>query len=191
MSFAYDPVGRCVKRTVNGTASYLYYNGWNLIEEDNSAGAAQLLYVHGPATDELAAMWSASSNSWSWYHYDARGSVTHLTNASGQVVEQYSYSAFGMPSYFNSTGQLLNSSTVGNRFLFQGRDWIRELLIYDFRNRMYEPLIGRFYQPDPLSLGAGDQNIYRYCNNDPINGSDPMGLDPEITFSAPMDPKWY
>src|SRR6202040_436552 len=47
-----------------------------------------------------------------------------------------------------------------------------------------QPGIGRFLQPDPLSLDAGDQNIYRYCNNDPINGSDPMGLDDgEFNFS--------
>jgi RHS repeat-associated protein len=121
-------------------------------------------------------------NSWSWYHYDARGSVTHLTNASGQVVEQYSYSAFGIPSYYSSTGQLLNSSTVGNRFLFQGRDWIKELSLYDFRNRINHPGIGRFLQPDPLNLAAGDQNIYRFCNNDPINGSDPLGFGDDSSF---------
>jgi len=183
VSFAYDALGRCVKRIVNGAASYFYYDGWSLIEEDNSAGAAQLLYVYGPATDELAAIYSASSSSWSWYHYDARGSVTHLTNASGQLVEQYTYSAFGIPSYFSSTAQPLNSSTVGNRFLFQGRDWIKELSLYDYRNRMYHPGIGRFLQPDPLSLDAGDQNIYRYCNNDPINYSDPLGLGYEFTFT--------
>jgi len=180
-----------VKRVVNGTASYLYYDGWSLIEEDNSAGTAQLLYVYGPATDELAAMWNASSSSWSWYHYDARGSVTHLTNAAGQLVEQYTYSAFGIPSYFSSTGQPLNSSTVGNRFLFQGRDWIKELSLYDYRNRMYHPGTGRFLQPDPLSLDAGDPNIYRYCNNDPINGSDPLGLEPNdfinINSQSPSD----
>ncbi|MDQ2867660.1 MAG: RHS repeat-associated core domain-containing protein [Verrucomicrobiota bacterium] len=177
VSLNYDALGRCVQRTINGVTTNYYYDGWNLIEEDNSGGVTQKRYVHGPATDELAALWSGSSNSWAWYHYDARGSVTHLTDSAGNIVEQYSYSAFGTPSYYDGAGSPLTGSAIGNRFLFQGREWIGELALYDFRNRMYHPGIGRFLQPDPLRLDAGDQNIYRFCNNDPINSSDPLGMD--------------
>ena len=50
--FAYDPLGRCVKRWVspdqgsapNG-ATYLYYDGWNLIQEGPSAGYADRQYI--------------------------------------------------------------------------------------------------------------------------------------------------
>ena len=40
---------------------------------------------------------------------------------------------------------------------------------------MYSPLIGRFLQTDPLEFGAGDNNLYRYCGNNPANLSDPTG----------------
>jgi RHS repeat-associated protein len=47
-------------------------------------------------------------------------------------------------------------------------------------NRMYQPELGRFLQPDPKQFGAGDYNLYRYCHNDPVNKSDPTGLTSEI-----------
>ena len=55
----------------------------------------------------------------------------------------------------------------GNRFLFTGREWIKELRLYDYRARMYQPELGRFLQPDPQEFAAGDYNLYRYCHNDP------------------------
>jgi uncharacterized protein RhaS with RHS repeats len=41
---------------------------------------------------------------------------------------------------------------------------------------MYQPELGRFLQPDPKQFAAGDYNLYRYCHNDPVNKTDPMGL---------------
>ena len=67
-------------------------------------------------------------------------------------------------------------SAWGNRFLFTGREWLGELGLYDFRNRLYHPELGRFMQPDPIQFAAGDYNLYRYCHNDPVNRVDPSGL---------------
>ena len=39
------------------------------------------------------------------------------------------------------------------------------------------PELGRFLQPDPKEFAAGDYNLYRYCHNDPVNRSDPDGLE--------------
>lgn len=42
---------------------------------------------------------------------------------------------------------------------------------------MYAPGQGRFLQVDPLSFDAGDPNLYRNEGNNPVNYTDPMGLD--------------
>ena len=101
---------------------------------------------------------------------------------------------------YDSQGLWKGYSQFGNRFLFTGREWselgsrdidgraerprerartsqwLTDLRLYDFRNRMYQPELGRFLQPDPKEFAAGDYNLYRYCHNDPVNRSDPFGL---------------
>jgi RHS repeat-associated protein len=65
---------------------------------------------------------------------------------------------------------------LGNRFLFTGREYLAELGLYDYRNRMYSQVLGRFLQTDPIGLGAGDVNLYRYVQNGVPQGVDPLGL---------------
>jgi RHS repeat-associated protein len=107
--------------------------------------------------------------------YDARGHCILLTNSSGGLQEQYDYDAFGKPYFYNASGTVQASSAWGNRFLFTGREWMKELSLYDFRNRIYQSELGRFLQPDPKEFDAGDYNLYRYCHNDPVNKLDPDG----------------
>jgi hypothetical protein len=42
---------------------------------------------------------------------------------------------------------------------------------------MYHPSLGRFLQTDPTGFDAGDMNLFRYCGDDPVDRSDPTGLD--------------
>jgi hypothetical protein len=41
----------------------------------------------------------------------------------------------------------------------------------------YNPQLGRWLSRDPLGE-AGGFNLYAYCGNDPVNGHDPLGLNP-------------
>ena len=77
-------------------------------------------------------------------------------------------------------------SLYGNRFMFQGREYLSELGIYDYRNRFYYPALGRFLQSDPLGFGGGDANLFRYCGGDPVNWRDPNGLQ-DIPLTPSQD----
>jgi RHS repeat-associated protein len=110
-------------------------------------------------------------------HHNANGNVANLTNPSGVVVEKYKYDAFGKPTITDGSGNPLTASAYGNRFLFTGREYLAEVNLYDYRNRVYSADLGRFLQTDPLRFSAGDVNIYRYCENNPINGIDPFGTE--------------
>jgi RHS repeat-associated protein len=179
--YRHDPLGRCVKRWLGdsnqnptGPTTYFYYDGWNLVQEGPNASTADRLYVHGGRVDEIVA--SQVSGQWYNHHYDARGHCILLTTASGVLEQQYDYDAFGYPYAYTATGVKVGLSAVKTRFLFTGREWLNDLRVYDYRNRMYQPELGRFLQPDPKQFEAGDYNLYRYCHNDPVNKSDPTGL---------------
>ena len=91
--------------------------------------------------------------------------------------EKYTYDAFGRPTVTDGDGGNPRvSSYYAHRFLFQGREYLAELGIYDYRNRFYHPLLGRFLQTHPTGFDAGDMNLFRYCGDDPVDGSDPTGL---------------
>src|SRR5207302_3122135 len=113
------------------------------------------------------------------YKQDHHGNVVGLLDGGGNVIERYRYDAFRKPTILSTNNARLSTSAIGNRFMFQGREWIKELGIYDYRHRMYHPGLGRFLQSDPTGFDAGDMNLFRYCDDDPLDLSDPMGLEGE------------
>lgn len=160
----------------NNAPTYRAYDGWNLIGELGTTAWINLFF-NGAGTDEILGRWNCVTNYWAWFHYDVRGCVSHITGADGALLEQYAYDAFGTPYIYDGSGNSRSASAYGNRFLFSGREWLAEVGLYDFRRRVLHPAIGRFLQVDPMRFGANDENLYRYCNNDPINFRDPFGLD--------------
>lgn len=60
--------------------------------------------------------------------------------------------------------------------MFTGREWLEKVGLYDYRNRMYSPVLGRFLQTDPIKFRAGDINLYRYVGNRYMYFTDPLGL---------------
>ena len=75
-----------------------------------------------------------------------------LLDGGGNVIERYRCDAFGKPTILSTNNTQLSTSTYGNRFMFQGREWMPELDIYDYRHRYYHSGLGRFLQADPLGL---------------------------------------
>ena len=178
-SFTYDGKGRLCARTIDGATTYLYYAGSQVVEQNNGgAGKVATYYYFGPG-GKLACRTDAGNNPL-FYHYDARGEVTHLTNGGGAVQEQYLYAAFGLPYVFDATGTQYRGQTSAvqaqDRFLWMGGgyEWYPEFGLYRCGARFYCPMFGRFMQPDPIGQQGG-LNIYAYCKNDPINASDPTG----------------
>lgn len=175
VDFGYDPRNRCVKRIINGTTTYYYFDDWNMIEERNATGILTASYIHGAMIDEVISMNNVLGSF--FYHHDALGSIIALTNKNGNAVEKYTYDVFGAPAIKDKNGNIIIASAFGNRFMFTGREYIQELSLCDYRNRMYSPGLGRFLQIDPLRFKAGDYNYYRYVINNSINKKDSFGTD--------------
>jgi len=133
-----------------------------VIEERGSGNVLQSTYTYGPGIDEVLTM-NRNSQTF-FYFYDGLGSVTDLTNAAGELVESYQYDVYGQPT---------TPSTVGNPYLFTGRQLDPETNLYYYRSRYYHPGIGRFLNREQEPT---DFNLYRYVLNSPTNWIDPWGL---------------
>jgi RHS repeat-associated protein len=72
---------------------------------------------------------------------------------------------------------MFSADPYANRFLYTGREFLKEADLYDYRNRVYSAELGRFLQTDPIRFDAGDGNLYRYVSNNPISSIDPLRLD--------------
>jgi RHS repeat-associated protein len=175
MHATYDGLGRCVRRTTSSGTSLFTYDGWKPILEWDAAGNWVATNVYGAGPDEILAR-QDSNGRMLIYKQDQHGNVVAVMSDNGDVTEKYTFDAFGKPSIFDKWGNGRAVTAIGNRFMFQGREWISELGIYDYRHRMYQPDLGRFLQTDPTGFDAGDMNLFRYCGDDPVDGSDPLGL---------------
>ncbi|MEY2506963.1 MAG: hypothetical protein QOH01_1292 [Verrucomicrobiota bacterium] len=97
-SFLYDGLGRCVRRTINGTTTRFIYDGWKpFMEWSLDTGHLVAWNIYGPGPDEILWRWDEAVGHLR-YHHDAHGNVTSLLDYGGNVIEKYTYDAFGQPT---------------------------------------------------------------------------------------------
>jgi len=126
---------------------------------------------------------SGMNNSMEWCH----ASLDHVTQCSSRkrTVAGSPSSKTAVPSVVQcdphgnppSVDNLFSVDPYANRFLSTGREFLKEANLYNYRNRVYSPTLGRFLRTDPIRFSAGDINLYRYVSNNPVNLWDPDGLD--------------
>jgi|GEM_PF-3333470 len=123
---AYDALGRCVKRTLSGgPTTYYGYDGDKPIVEYDSSGASAGVNVYGKGVDEiLERVAIGADGQWHTYylHQNHEGSVTLLTDTSGNALERYRYDVFGAPTIYAPNWISRSATLYDNRFLFTGSE---------------------------------------------------------------------
>ncbi|MEW6743536.1 MAG: RHS repeat-associated core domain-containing protein, partial [Planctomycetota bacterium] len=184
-TYTYDAIGRRQSKTVAGVTTRFIYAGPWVIEEYRN-GVLEAVNDFGDGIDEVIRSRRVDHADIDgdqdtteliefYLHTNRIGSVTHLTDASGAVMESYHYSPYGIPTIHDRYGQVVSQSPTGNPFLFTGREYDQETGLYHYRYRTYDPQTGSFLQEDPLRFYAGI-NLFEYALSSPLNFTDPLGL---------------
>ena len=105
--------------------------------------------------------------------------ITHVTDASGNVVNEYNFDAWGRRRNFTDWSYTVAAQTdiLPDRG-FTGHEYLPWFKLYNMNGRLYDPVVGRFLEPDPViqdALSTQNLNRYSYCLNNPLKYNDPSG----------------
>ena len=178
----------CLERSERNDKNYElieYLNDVNrehaeVLVEQNINGRTDTSYIYGAEInggfDRISL--DRFDGSTGYYLYDARGSVSGITNEEGQVYQSYRYSVtgeitFGAPQY-------------ENEYTYNGESYNPNIQSQYLRARYYCVVTATFLtedsylgnQTEPLTL-----NRYNYCVSSYLNYTDPSGNEVEVLES--------
>jgi RHS repeat-associated protein len=174
----YDALGRRCWTWDGSATNWHVYDGPHVVADVDATGGVVRSYVWGPGIDNLLSLTVHTGVTPRVYLAvrDHLGTVHALVDESGAVVESYRFDAWGrVLGVYDGQGTPLQQSAIGNRFLWQGREYSWATGLYYFRARWYDPVTGRWLSNDPIGISGG-LNQYVFCGNNPVNFVDPWGL---------------
>ena len=195
LDFTYDSDYGRIKQ-VNGGTTTIYLNpridlGGTYTKEttgtpkDTTITHRWVVYAGGRPVAEMIREDNSTVQTWKprWYHTNHLGSLVALTDETGTVVERLSYDAWGKRRNLNGSadtgtfGTFLRGANTPRGYTLH--EHLEAIALVHMNGRVYDPLLGRFLQADPLIQAPGNlqsYNRYSYVLNNPLMFADPSGL---------------
>ena len=168
ISYTYDMAGVRSSKTV-GSTKYDFTTLSGLVTRQTGGGKT-IDFVYDENNQPLAMKYN---NTLYYYVLNAQGDVVRIVNSSRSVVASYTYDPWG--KIISSSGTLADI----NPLRYRGYYYDSETGFYYLQSRYYDPEIGRFINADSYAstdaTGLLSTNMFAYCENDPVNKSDPSG----------------
>ena len=123
----------------------------------------------------IAVLKDMGTTSTDYIHRDHLGSLTTITNSSGAVQERLAYDAWGQR---RDATDWDGAATATELRGFTGHEHLDRTGFIHMNRRVYDPRIGRFLSPDPVTQSpenGQNYNRYSYVFNNPLRYSDPSG----------------
>ena len=168
ISYTYDMAGVRSSKTV-GSTTYKFTTLSGLVTRQTGGGKT-IDFVYDENNQPLAMKYNGTLY---YYVLNAQGDVVRIVNSSCGTVASYTYDPWG--KIISSSGTLADI----NPLRYRGYYYDSETGFYYLQSRYYDPEIGRFINADSYAstdaTGLLSTNMFAYCENDPVNKSDPSG----------------
>ena len=116
-----------------------------------------------------------------------QGDIIAIVDKDAQTIARYSYDAWGVPEIKSDSSDCQIAAI--NPFRYRGYYYDEEIGFYYVSSRYYDPEIGRFLNSDEVGLMSCfglsvSYNLFAYCENTPINMTDPRGYKATKLYSG-------
>ncbi len=183
LQFLYGPDNQRKRTFLNqitghpGVPEILKYFIDNYEYEYRNDAYRHIHYLNGPAGLFAIMVKQGSTETMYYVHKDYLGSISAITDATGNLVESLSYDPWGRRRNPNNWTDYNISSTLFDRG-FTGHEHLPQFGLINMNGRVYDPFLARFLSPDPF-VQAPDYsqnfNRYSYAFNNPLKYTDPDG----------------
>jgi RHS repeat-associated protein len=201
--FLYDGRGRLRRRTEYTWNPYYTQWGWSserrylydgrlVIQERDQSNSPTVTYTRGldlsgslpdgpRSAGGIGGLLARShgyvsgTGAWTYHNFyqaDAGGNITAMADngSPASLVASYRYDPYGR--IISQSGSLASA----NVHRFSSKEYLTASGLYYYGFRFYDPLTQRWLNRDPLGESGGS-NLYRFAENDPLDRTDPSGLD--------------
>jgi RHS repeat-associated protein len=193
MSLFYDAERTRIRQhEVNGatTTDTTYYNDpmSGALAESVTVGTTTVWHDYVIVEGHIAAerFKNGSSTSWNYFLLDHLGSTSAITTSDGSghaiVVTngRLSFDAWGRQRNLDGTDDTTCSKPAGVSTTrgFTGQEAMPDVCLINFNARIYDPTVGRFLSPDPVTQNQFDMQVlnrFTYVGNNPLSFTDPSG----------------
>ena len=194
--------GRQMQTATNGNTTWTYTYNADGLRIGKTDGTTTYTYTWNENRQLSSMTWNTG---YALFYYDANGTpysvknydaildvertYLYITNLQGDVLSvidsttgqtavSYVYDAWGKLISKSGTSSDYASIYEYNPLTYRGYIYDSETGFYYLQSRYYDPTIGRFLNADSvLSIhpSSSECNLFRYCNNNPINRIDETG----------------
>lgn len=174
--YAYDSQDRRTVVIEDAVMTRTLWSGADEVAEYDIAGVLKRRFIpDGSGSMDARLATVNPDNTIHWHHTDHQGSVIATSNGAGQAAGFTNYSPHGEFGTAADGSTRLTAPPPGSPFGYTGRQWDAKAGLYQYRARYYDPVLGVFLSMDPIGT-KDDPNLYGYVAQDPVNKTDPTGL---------------
>ena len=171
---------KSILKNGNSIVNTTYFISKDCELELSSSSSRYIDYIYADGRIVALHVYNITANTDSIYYIqtDLLGSWDRIVDGSKQVVQSSHFDPWGNRMSASDWTLAQDGRNFAFRRGFTGHEHYDRFGIINMNARLYDPVIGRFFSPDPQvqnPFSTQGFNRYSYCGNNPVMYTDPNG----------------